>query len=164
MVQNLINLSTNFKYNGLSNQKIIINYNKVFKYIKLSNKTKTIISWLLSSNNYIPNITIFPDYISYDLIAGYTFTQIGNTGMLELKSILSVLQSLQKLKYKNKYIVHGDLSPVNVIFEQDLKIKKIIDWDNVKLGSKYQDPAYVFWLWINFGGNNKSFSEIKKRS
>ncbi|MFX4057978.1 MAG: hypothetical protein EHV01_006720 [Spiroplasma sp. hy2] len=42
MVQNLINLSTNFKYNGLSNQKIIINYNKVFKYIKLSNKTKTI--------------------------------------------------------------------------------------------------------------------------
>lgn len=82
----------------LSNQKIIINYNKVFKYIKLSNKTKTIISWLLSNNNYIPNITIFPDYISYDLIAGYTFTQIGNTGMLELKSILSVLQSLQKLK------------------------------------------------------------------
>ncbi|ALA97490.1 hypothetical protein SKUN_00597 [Spiroplasma kunkelii CR2-3x] len=66
--------------------------------------------------------------------------------MLELKSILSVLQSLQKLKYKNKYIVHGDLIPVNVIFEQDLKIKKIIDWDNVKLGSKYQDPAYVFFI------------------
>ncbi|KAI92237.1 phosphotransferase [Spiroplasma melliferum] len=164
MVQNLINFSTNFKYNGLSNQKIIVNYNKVFKYIKLNNKTKKIINWLLSNNDYIPNITIFPDYISYDLIDGYTFTQIGDTGILELRSILLVLQNLQKLKYKNKYIVHGDLSPVNVIFKQDLKIKKIVDWDNVKLGSKYQDPAYVFWLWINFGGNNKSFSEIKKEA
>ncbi|WP_241970155.1 phosphotransferase [Spiroplasma poulsonii] len=57
---------------------------------------------------------------------------------------------MQKLKYKRKYVVHGDLSPVNIIFTKNLEVKKIIDWDNAKLGSKYQDPAYIFWLWIDY--------------
>ncbi|WP_231918029.1 MULTISPECIES: hypothetical protein [unclassified Spiroplasma] len=35
MSQNLLNFSTTFKHNGLSDQKIIINHNKVFKIAKL---------------------------------------------------------------------------------------------------------------------------------
>lgn len=165
MSQNLVNFSTSFKCNGLSKQKIIVNHNKIFKFVKLNPKAKDIINWLLVNNSYyLPNINIFQNYISYDFAEGYTFKQIGFTGILELENILLVIQTLQKLKYKGKYIVHGDLSPVNVVFARNLKIKKIIDWDNVKLGSKYQDPAYVFWLWINFGTNNKSFSQLKREA
>ncbi|KAF0850725.1 MAG: phosphotransferase [Spiroplasma poulsonii] len=165
MSQNLTNFSKSFKYNRLSNQIIIINHNTVFKFVKLSPKRKNIINWLLANNSYyLPNINIFQNYISYDLIAGYSFKQIGFTGILELKNILLVIQTLQKLKYKRKYVVHGDLSPVNIIFTQNLEVKKIIDWDNAKLGSKYQDPAYIFWLWINFGANNKNFSQLKREA
>ncbi|WP_338963762.1 MULTISPECIES: hypothetical protein [unclassified Spiroplasma] len=128
MSQNLTNFSKSFKYNGLSNQIIIINHNTVFKFVKLSPKRKNIINWLLANNSYyLPNINIFQNYISYDLISGYTFKQIGFTGILELKNILLVIQTFQKLKYKRKYVVHGDLSPVNIIFTQNLEVKKIID-------------------------------------
>ncbi len=159
----LENLSKNFKSNGLSNNKILISNNKVFKYVKLNNKTQNILNWLQTNNNqYLPNLTITQDWVCYDVINGYTFVKIGLTNVKHLIQILITIQNLQKIKYKGKYIVHGDLSPVNVIFDENLHVKKIIDWDIVRIGSKYQDPAYVFWLWIiNFGSEKKTLQQIK---
>jgi len=61
------------------------------------------------------------------VINGYTFVKIGLTNDKHLIQILITIQNIQKIKYKRKYIVHGDLSPVNVIFDQNLHVKKIID-------------------------------------
>ena len=158
----LENVSKNFKSNGLSNNKILISDNKVFKYVKLNRKTQNILNWLQTNNNqYLPILTITQDWLCYDVINGYTFVKIGLTNAKHLIQILITIQNIQKIKYKRKYIIHGDLSPVNVIFDQNLHVKKIIDWDNVSIGSKYQDPAYVFWLWINFGSEKKKIQQIK---
>gem|GEM_PF-1058322 len=40
----LENVSKNFKSNGLSNNKILISDNKVFKYVKLNRKTQNILN------------------------------------------------------------------------------------------------------------------------
>ena len=36
----------------------------------------------------------------------------------------------------NKVYVHGDLSPMNVVFSFDDKLQGIIDWDSTKIGNE----------------------------
>lgn len=68
----------------------------------------------------------------------------------QLCQLLSKLHKLAKTKLNGKVYVHGDLSPMNVLFNNN-KLSGIIDWDSCYIGEDYEDFVYIFWTFANVG-------------
>ena len=47
-------------------------------------------------------------------------------------------------------VCHGDLSPCNFVFREELPVA-IIDFDNCFAGPRYIDVGYAAWLWLEIG-------------
>ncbi|WP_339034906.1 hypothetical protein [Spiroplasma endosymbiont of Cantharis rufa] len=157
------------KHNGLSGKKIIRNSNLISKENNSNKNFKSVIK-ILKKNNF----PFFPNYqnldaqnYSYDFIEG---TILEKVKTMPIKSTLRIIDII--LMYQNFYekkngnvIVHGDISPVNIIFNEQLMPIKVIDWDGCYFGSKYDDIGYVCLLWVNFGDDKqehkKYIEEIK---
>lgn len=56
-------------------------------------------------------------------------------------------------------ICHGDLSPCNFIFSDDLPCG-VIDWDTAHLGDPLSDLGYAIWLWSDMGSPHTPVTEI----
>ena len=63
----------------------------------------------------------------------------------------------------NKVYVHGDLSPMNVVFSFDDKLQGIIDWDSTKIGNEWEDFIYIAWTWLNIGSYSRNNENIFKK-
>ena len=65
----------------------------------------------------------------------------------------------QKFTNSQKVICHNDLSPCNTVFQNNQPVG-IIDWDSAAPGERWEDLAYVLWLWINIGSHSRTEIDI----
>lgn len=122
------------------------------------------------------NFTFIPKYFGernnqnvFEYTKGFVPENIGRTNITQLKSFMKIIRQMHDLSIiftkSNKVVCHGDLSPCNVVFEDD-KIKAIIDWDSIYIGDRHEDISYILWLWVNIGSHHKPIdlmiNEIKQ--
>lgn len=105
----------------------------------------------------------------FDFIEGFVPNDIGNTNIDQLVQFMKIVKLLHDVSIKftnnNKEVIcHNDLSPCNVVFEND-KPKAIINWDTANIGKRWEDLTYIVWLWVNLGNplkdDDKKIQEIK---
>lgn len=144
------------KKNGLSG-KVIYKLD-AFVYKEKNNNHQNLekIIKLLNENNFKYSAK-FKDIDSkiyaYNYLKGKTLKKVITMPFESTLRIIEIVLELQNLYTDSleNVIVHGDLSPVNVVYDKNLLPIKIIDWDGCYIGSKYDDIAYICWLWVNFG-------------
>jgi len=95
----------------------------------------------------------------YSFIEGYVPNDIGDTTILQLCSFMKLLRMLHDVtaSFSNsaeKVVCHNDLSPCNTVFIDGMP-NAIIDWDDAAIGERWEDLAYVLWLWINIGSHKR---------
>lgn len=93
------------------------------------------------------------DYFEY--IKGFVPLDIGNIDINQLIEFMKIVKLMHDISTKftnnnNLVICHNDLSPCNVVFENNKPIA-IIDWDTASIGKRWEDLTYIVWLWINLG-------------
>lgn len=67
------------------------------------------------------------------------------------------------LKLDNETVIcHGDLSPCNFMFVEDVP-SFVIDWDAAHEGSGITDLAYAIWLWLDIGNEELPPTETTSR-
>ncbi|QZX49476.1 phosphotransferase [Mycoplasma sp. E35C] len=101
----------------------------------------------------------------FSYIDGYCFDEVGFTDQKHLIEILNITKEFHTLSKKytqsNKVICHNDISPLNVVFDNNLsKINGIIDWDSVSIDHNWLDVCYILILWINIGDPSKPVDKI----
>jgi hypothetical protein len=70
---------------------------------------------------------------------------------IQVVKLLKTINSISKKTLKNgKVYCHGDLSPMNAVFQGDTLVG-IIDWDSTYIGEEYEDFIYLAWTWLNIG-------------
>ncbi|ALD66244.1 phosphotransferase [Spiroplasma cantharicola] len=157
------------KKNGLSGKAIIKKGKQLYKENNNNSNFKKIIEILyLNDFSFFPNYSdIEEKYYKYDFLEGVTLETVQTMPLKSTLKILDIILEYQSF-YKtneNKVIVHGDISPVNIIFDDNLIPIKVIDWDGCYFGSKYEDIGYICLLWVNFGDDKqehaKYIDEIK---
>lgn len=95
------------------------------------------------------------DEFSY--FEGMSEREVHKMPLEKIKQLILVLKeknTISKTKLKNKVYVHGDLSPMNVVFLGD-QLQGIIDWNSTYVGEEYEDLIYVLWTWLNLGALNR---------
>jgi len=95
----------------------------------------------------------------YSFIEGYVPNDIGDTTILQLCSFMKLLRMFHDLSAiflnsSEKVVCHNDPSPCNTVFLDGEPIA-LIDWDDAAVGERWEDLAYVLWLWINIGSHNR---------
>ncbi|WP_338985654.1 aminoglycoside phosphotransferase family protein [Spiroplasma endosymbiont of Diplazon laetatorius] len=148
------------KENGLSGKKLVKSGEWITKEKNNNSKNTLKIFEILNKANF-KYIAKFKDIdknkYSYEFVDGETLEKVICMPLHSIIHIIDIIKNMHNLyrNSENQVIVHGDLSPVNVVFEKDHKIMKIIDWDGSYFGDEYEDIAYVCWLWVNFGDEKK---------
>jgi len=66
------------------------------------------------------------------------------------------------LRGEAEVVCHGDLSPCNTVFQNDLPVA-FIDFDNAGPGSRLDDLAYAAWLWLCIGDPEREPVELGRR-
>ncbi|AUF83558.1 hypothetical protein CXP39_01970 [Mesoplasma syrphidae] len=154
------NLTSDFKTNGKSNKKLIIKNDYIYKeknerfldFVFLTNiLLEKKFKYVLEVENYDEN------YYKYKFINGLSFEKVETIDIKIILKIVKIVKAMHEIKFENdKVIIHKDLSPLNVIFDNNFDPIMIIDWDSCCLGNKYYDIAYICWLWVNFGSEEKN--------
>lgn len=106
------------------------------------------------------------DYFSY--FEGTTKRFVYEMSDNEIKQVLFELRKIQNISRRllnGEVYIHGDLSPMNVVFNHG-ELTGIIDWDGCRKGKDdYYDFIYVFWTWENVGNylrdNEALFAKLK---
>ena len=103
------------------------------------------------------------DYLTY--FQGNTFSGVNRMEWSEIESVVKKLKKLNEVSKSilggEKVYVHGDLSPLNVVFKGS-EVVGIIDWDSVKIGKEYEDLIYIVWTWLNIGSRDRNNEEVFK--
>jgi thiamine kinase-like enzyme len=144
----------NFKNNGHSNQKVELKQGVV---VKEKNNNYNLMCEILNLIDRdiitVPEIqSINERQFSYPMIIGSTFD---NTYVMRdryINQAIKIIEYLQSLpRKKGQVVVHGDLSPSNIVINDKDKIFAVIDWDSCHYGNKYEDVVMLVWLWVNIG-------------
>lgn len=89
--------------------------------------------------------------------------EIGNTTLAQLCTFMEIVKELHDVSSgfapEGKVICHNDLSPCNTVFRNDIPVA-IIDWDSAAFGERWEDLAYILWLWINIGSHQRNEIDI----
>lgn len=148
------------KKNGLSGVKIFKQKNVVTKEANNNFETfKKVIKILKIMNFQYSNkiLDVSDNLYTYEYVEGNTLEKVVTMKIEQILKCVDIILKLQST-YIDKYdnvIVHGDVSPVNMVFDKDWLPIKLIDWDGSYFGSKYDDISYICWLWVNFGDDKK---------
>lgn len=91
----------------------------------------------------------------FSFIDGHVPVEVGYTSQDQLLEFMAILRRLHDvssdfIKDPCKVVCHGDPSPCNVVFRDGHPVA-VIDWDGCYVGERWQDLAYVVWLWVNIG-------------
>ncbi|AUB31774.1 hypothetical protein [Spiroplasma floricola] len=152
------------KNNGLSGKKLIKKGKWIIKEKNSNSKNLVEISNILNEKRfkYFSKFKDIDDFTySYRYVKGITLEKVKAMPFESTMKIIKIISELQSLYIdsENNVIVHGDISPVNAIFNNKLLPKKLIDWDGSYFGSKYDDIGYICWLWVNFGDDKQEHSK-----
>lgn len=128
-----------------------------YKFLEdLKHKNLEFIPKLLEQKNGL-------DYLTY--FQGNTFSRVNRMEWSEIESIVKKLKKLNEVSKSilggEKVYVHGNLSPLNVVFKGS-EVVGIIDWDSVKIGKEYEDLIYIVWTWLNIGSRDRNNEEVFK--
>ncbi|WP_338983036.1 phosphotransferase [Spiroplasma endosymbiont of Othius punctulatus] len=153
--------------NGRS-EKLITKNDKVVTKEKNDNFEHLIfINKIFTKNNFdkFNSITSFTDTTySYIFIDGITLHDVDDMEISQIYKIIDFIVEYQSFSNGVNVIVHGDISPTNVVFNKVNNLPEyIIDWDGSYFGSKYDDIGYICWLWVNFGNEKKEHDVYIKK-
>lgn len=99
----------------------------------------------------------------FEYIKGFVPDDIGNTTLEQLCEFMKVVKNFHDLSlqftHTNQVVCHNDLSPCNTVFVDDKPVA-IIDWDSARIGERWEDLAYILWLWINIGSHARDKIDI----
>ncbi|AOG60448.1 hypothetical protein SHELI_v1c04970 [Spiroplasma helicoides] len=142
---------------GLSGKKVYKKGNKIYKQVVKEQISFDIIRKI--QPKYCP---VFygkqGDFNVLQYIRGSVDTNYDFFGYKTRKKMLNILFKMyQKAKIiYGKTIIHGDISPFNVVFSYKFKqIKGFIDWDHCRFDEIYYDIMYIFIMWGNILSNKK---------
>ncbi|AHI53053.1 phosphotransferase [Spiroplasma culicicola] len=137
---------------GQSGKKIIKKDGKLFKEFKNIKACTLYFQKRLNKLGfrYIPIHYGFSDgYQILEFIPGVDGEEQAICSNLKIKNIVNFLVDFQQvcLKEFGHILSHNDLNPLNVVFDDYDNINKVIDWDKLGLGHRYDDLVYILWLW-----------------
>lgn len=163
--------SFNFKskplIGGLSGKRVRIQNGHLVKKHS-DNKTEYEFLNLMerSKVRFVPKVfKTFDELDELTYFPGFVDTVINEPQPLrKIYQVLDDLKIIQDISKRNlsggKVYVHGDLSPMNAVFDRDGKLIGIIDWDLTHIGEEWEDFIYVAWTWLNIGSFRRDNEEI----
>jgi predicted metal-dependent phosphoesterase TrpH/thiamine kinase-like enzyme len=101
------------------------------------------------------------NYLIYEYTEGFVPDNIGRTSDNQLYEAAKILReyhdAVSKFSNNQDFIMcHGDLTPNNMVFIEG-KPSKIIDWDSIYIGHKYEDLAYLIMTWLDIADPYRIF-------
>lgn len=158
---------------GKSGLKVFKFFNRLYKEKKNFNPiVNRVLNYLEQKNiNFVPKF--LKETKRYNV---YTYTEgltqpIVSMDVNQIFKIIDMVKEIQKVSkdFTNSDLVicHGDLSQMNVVFDNKNLPKFIIDWDGVYLGNWLDDICYILILWVNIGSlseNNEKLIEKLQKS
>lgn len=99
----------------------------------------------------------------FNYIEGFVPDDIGNTTLIQLCDFMKIVRRFHDLSLRftrtEQVVCHNDLSPCNTVFVENKPVA-IIDWDSARVGERWEDLAYIDWLWINIGSHKREDIDI----
>jgi aminoglycoside phosphotransferase (APT) family kinase protein len=101
-------------------------------------------------------------------IAGQVPSELGRFSDAQLAAAARLLRTLHDagsegdLKGQHETVCHGDPSPCNYVFVDEVPVA-IIDFDAAHPGTRWHDVAYASWLWLSIGDDRLSPREQGQR-
>ena len=95
----------------------------------------------------------------FGFIDGYVPQDVGATTQKQLREFMGIVRVLHDISSdflgdSDKVICHNDLSPCNTVFRDGIPVA-VIDWDGASIGERWEDLAYIIWLWTNIGSHTR---------
>lgn len=160
----LITMKTNNFKTGKSNISIYVSNGVITKNIHSNNEYIKPLNYLMSKNlDFIPTyLSLNSNELKYKYIDGKIMKKVKKLSKKQIvqlaKMIKIISTNLQDLD--NECYAHGDINPMNLIFDNKRNIISIIDWDSLhKTDYKNEDLFYTMWTCINIG--NHKFAKTK---
>lgn len=151
--------------NGLSNLDISYSNGVITKKIKYNNEYIVPLTKLLNEKHwFIPNyFQIDNELIKYEYIVGKTLRKTKRISKKNLIILSKIIKKIYNSFLNNDtFYGHGDISPVNLVFNKKNQLISVIDWDSLHETSfKYEDLFYSMWTCINIGNHWFSNKKIK---
>jgi Ser/Thr protein kinase RdoA (MazF antagonist) len=94
-------------------------------------------------------------------LPGHVPSELGAFSDRQLAAAARLLRALHdatldsELRGDSEVVCHGDASPCNCVFVDDLP-SAFIDFDAAHSGSRLDDVGYAAWLWIDLGNDDLS--------
>lgn len=149
---------------GKSNISMYVKDEIVIKNIHTNNEYIKPLNYLMSMNlNFIPSYISFnSNELKYRYINGKIMKSVKKLSKKQIIQLAKMLKevSIHLSNVENEIYAHGDINPMNLIFDTKKNVISIIDWDSLhKTDYKYTDLFYTMWTCINIG--NHKFAKLK---
>lgn len=159
-------LSNRFsKSSMITNNKIRIEYNKVYK-TRSNNEKEYEFLRFMEQKNYKK----VPKYYGhennediFEYIEGDTEKYVYIMPIEKIYKVIDTIKEINEISKKHlngKVYVHNDLSPLNAVFNKNGKITGIIDWEHCKIGDEHEDLIYIIWTWANIGALDRKHDQL----
>ena len=104
----------------------------------------------------------------FAFVKGFVPPDLGDTTDPQLHSFMKIVRefhdlSMDFVKSDELVLCHDDLSPCNVVFQDNNPIL-IIDWDGVHPNERWHDLTYILWLWINIRDHRRKRDIVSQMS
>ena len=157
-------MKTNDFKTGKSNISMYINDGIVIKNIRSNSEYIKPLNYLMSMNlNFIPNYISFnSNELKYRYINGKIMNSVKKLSKKQIIQLAKMIKevSIHLSNVENEMYAHGDINPMNLVFDTKKNVISIIDWDSLhKTDYKNEDLFYTIWTCINIG--NHKFAKLK---
>ena len=119
---------------------------------------------------FIPKVIARSDqFDTFTYFKGKSLTYSQSISMPMIQQVVEAIKRKDEISKRllgdGRVYVHGDLSPRNLIFDQE-KLVGIIDWDTTHIGDESEDLIYALWQLLNIGclsrNNNQLYERFKE--
>ena len=91
-------------------------------------------------------------------LGDFSLSQINKAGSI-LGNLHNVTEDFHSLRGNSAVICHGDASPCNFVFRDELPVA-LIDFDAAFPGPRSLDYGYSVWLWSNLGSPEQDVASV----